>query len=200
MNNIEFWENNHKNNERYWLTGSTPEQVYSLHNILSIINNSNNLNICEIGIGLGDSIKYLSTKHNTTAIDISQTALTKVNNIAKTYLTKDIINIKDKFDLILCHLVLQHCDNDMFTFIIQNSIKLLKEDGVFSFQFAYLPNIKNLDNITLSHVNNKFLYFRTLEEVENIVSKFSKIDYISAPIIHKNEFNIHWYIIHLKVL
>lgn len=40
MNNNEFWENNHKDNKTYWLTGSKPDYVYNLHKINSLLNNS----------------------------------------------------------------------------------------------------------------------------------------------------------------
>ena len=164
-----FWEKAHQNKDQLWLTGSNPKEVYTNHNVGSIISDNKNLSILEIGIGLGDSIRFLSERHKVTAMDISADAFKAVE--CDTVLTKDFTSIQDKqFDFILCHLVLQHCDDEMVEYLLSNSFRCLKAKGIFSFQFAVLPPGQELDDFYKTTLNS-IHYFRTNKQMADIVKK-----------------------------
>jgi SAM-dependent methyltransferase len=188
-----FWETAHKNKSKFWLTGSDPESVYQLHNLSAYLRENENLSILEIGVGYGNSVAHLSKRHKVTALDISEEALEKLHN-CETVLTKNFDKIKDNsFDLILCHLVFQHCDDKMVKHLVSNSIRCLKPDGIFSFQFAYLPGEPtDYYRDTL----NKVHFFRSPREMAEVVQKSGgKVLGVSAPKVFTRESNIHWHVL-----
>lgn len=195
--NIEnHWEEAHRKKDQYWLTGSNPNQVYMSHGIKAQIDETRGLSILEIGIGLGDSIKYLSKSHSVTAMDISETAIKSVSAYSEGVIVSDFEKLEKKFDLIICHLVLQHCDTDMVKYLITNSIRCLNANGVFSFQFAYLPPESILDEFMISSMKNGTHYFKSLEEIKDIInSNNGKVISVSKPIVYRSEYNIHWYFV-----
>lgn len=182
-----FWEIKHKQSDDYWLTGSNPYHVLKEHDI----HNYKEKIILDIGVGKGDFAKEISKYSKIISVDISYTALDKINNFAKTYHISKLKEI-EPVDLAICHLVFQHCDNETIQNII-NDINL-KQDGFFSFQFAYLreePN-KNVKQL----INNKTHHFRTLEEIKIIINTTNKkILNISKPIHFFGTENISWYFI-----
>ena len=92
----------------------------------------------EIGVGVAESVEYIAKRHNMVAVDISQVALDKVSKIAKTYLTENMEDIpSESIDLAFCNLVIQHCADDMVSFLIRQTLRTLKRDGIFSFQSGY---------------------------------------------------------------
>jgi len=194
------WQNVHVTGNTYWLTGSNPEYVYDVHHLSDLLKNKD-LNITEIGIGKGDSIKYLAAFNNVIAIDIVPDAFEKIANCSRTILINDFNIVESNSqDLILCHLVIQHCSKDMVRHLINNSIRCLKKQGIFSFQFAYLPNDCNMIEDHKKYIEDGLLYFYSLHEIIQIVKEFNgKIDDVFGPIIHKLESNIHWYIVHCKI-
>lgn len=104
----------------------------------------NQMNILDVGGGNGpDSIPFAKQGHHVDIVDYSQEMLVDVQNQAvqgdfQEYLTThltDVANILDlfperKFDLILCHNVLQYIDDVPSLF--KNFSKLLKPDGAVS--------------------------------------------------------------------
>jgi len=200
MNDLKsFWNNAHSKDEKLWLTKSDPNYVYKLHNFPY---NTSDKTIIEIGIGFGDSVRYLAQKNKIIAIDIAEEALKRVNTIADTYLTENIVNIEDNsVDYALCHLVLQHCNDNMVKFIISNIIRILKDNGVFYFQFADISS-KDLDNISDNYkkaISDNILHFRSIDKIRDIVEESKgKMSYISDPLIHTREYNITWYMIQVK--
>lgn len=192
----EIWENAHKENYKWLLTGSSPEKVYSFHDVKP----TKNQDIMEIGIGLGGSIQYLSEHNNVTAVDISQSALDRVSGIADTFLTPDMIEIPDgSMDWGLCHLVIQHCNDDMTRFILTEASKKIKPDGFFSFQFAYLPdpNVSMEDKYNET-ISDDLLFFRGLEEMESIVNDCG-INILSTKLIDREfVYGIRWYVMKIK--
>lgn len=195
-----FWEKNHQENSLLWLTKSQPDSVYSMHGIEDLIYKKEHLRIAEIGVGYGDSIELISKNHTVFSIDISDTALSKVKNISTICNTKDFINIdSNNFDLILSHLVLQHCNKDMVEYLISNSIRCIKDNGFCSFQFAYLPDINKTDEFHLNGIKNGTHYFYSISDIEDIVNKHGGMIDNNTRIVTFDgaSHNIIWYIIHI---
>ena len=191
----EFWENKHEESSTLWLTKTRARKIYKYHGIEFEVK-STGLNILEIGIGPGLVIQDLVPRHNLTAVDISEIALDNVKSIANTYLVSDFENIADNtFDLIICHLVMQHCDKTMVNWIVNNAIRCVKSSGKCSFQFAHLPKECITDNFHLKGITNGTHYFLTPDEIDSIIKKnFGKT--ICSPIIRKfpnGKHNIIWY-------
>lgn len=184
----------HKTKNRHWLTESNPEKVYQLHHVDDLINGDKRLNILEIGAGSGDSPRFLSKKHDVTVVDIVPEAFENLS--CKTVLTEDFIREPvDSQDLILSHLVIQHCYEDMVKYLISCSLRCLRPGGFFSFQFSYFPGepSKALEDF----FEKEWLRFYSLEEMTDTVEDYGGV-FVNTygPVVHPEEYNIHWYIMH----
>lgn len=150
--------------------------------------------ILDIGVGQGDFIKTLSQYNALIGVDVSENALKIVEPYCKkTYLSKNLNQI-EKVDLAICHLVFQH-NHEYEVLRIINDVNL-KDDGVFSFQFAAL----NLDKPTLSrkvinNINKSMYYFYSSEKMKSIIDNTNKkILKIIGPIWFGEPFEFDWYI------
>jgi SAM-dependent methyltransferase len=73
------------------------------------------------------------------ACDISPIALSRKlvsSNAKHTFLVSEFDQFTEKVDAIICHLVLQHCDEAMVRYLLTNSYRVLDQGGIASFQFA----------------------------------------------------------------
>jgi len=133
-----FWETAHEKTHTLWLTGSTPKKVYAIHQMPPLKNKV----IMEIGIGTGDSVRYLKNHGNDMiAVDIANAALKRVEDVAVVCRTDNLPTIPDdSVDFVLCHLVVQHCAPDMVRYMFREVFRVLKPEGVFSFQYAVLES------------------------------------------------------------
>jgi len=198
----EYWNNMHKEQNIQWLTKSSPDTVYDFHHIRDIIESNQQKNIMEIGIGFGDSIRYISRKHSITAVDITAEAFKSVEKVARCVLTPEITRLFNKqFDLILSHLVFQHCDDETIKFLLRESFRLLKKDGFFTYQFSVLPDNAKIDDNFKKTIDEGLHYFRTKEEMINLTAESGgQIIKIYGPKIYPEEFGIEWYIFRCKAI
>jgi SAM-dependent methyltransferase len=168
----EFWDTQHRQNSRYWLTDSIPAHVLAQHRV----GRPTNKRVMDIGVGTGGLVTYLAKYGNTMiACDISPVALERVRYTAQVVLPKDLLTV-EPVDLAICHLVFQHCvDATMFE-IIRNV--RLTETGLFSFQFAYLAGPPS--NSIQVKMDAEQLVFRPLEHVlsgiERVAPWFRVVD------------------------
>lgn len=191
-----FWESKHKVSDIFWLTGSSLDDIMSLHNLK--IGDLSGKKILEIGVGLGNLSKEL-VKYTDDLIccDISEQALLNVSDkVNSKYLTTNLNKI-EPVDLAICHLVFQHCTDEEVNRIINDVI--LKDDGIFTFQFAFLrenepPNKNVIDLIGLGS-----LHFRGLNKIKEMVEESGKeIIWISNPYDFYQPQNFSWLIIKIK--
>lgn len=166
----DFWEEKHKLQDNWWLTGSDFEIVKTLHNL----NDSDfkGKEVLEIGVGLGTCTKALSfLADKLYCCDISRTALANVSKYTiATYLTADLKNIPP-VDIALCHLVFQHCSDDEIVRII-NEVNL-KNNGILAFQYASI--VDNILSDTYLELTGKGThFFRSKEEIEHLISLTNK--------------------------
>jgi len=190
MDRLEFWDNQHKKNDSYWLTGSTVEYILNLHRLKNVTN----MKVLDLGIGLGYFTRSLYLmKNEVFACDISKDALNRVNDFAKTYLTNELKNI-EPVDLAICNLVFQHCNDTEITRII-NEVNL-KECGIFSFQFAFIRDGEVPNAKLTGFIKEGTHYFRPLSKVIEIINNSNKkIVNISDPIHYYDTENCSWYIV-----
>jgi hypothetical protein len=176
-----FWDNAHFKKLKYWIDSSNSDDILTQH---QIDKNISDKLILDLGIGLGYLTKYLSKNNKVISVDISNIILEKVKEFAyKTYNTSELLKI-EPVDLAICNLVFQHCDDEEVERIIREI--QLKEDGIFSFQFAFLRENEEPNDIVKQLIKNKTHYFRSLEKIKEFINKCGKkIVNISEP--------IHWY-------
>lgn len=183
-----FWNNAHSQELEYWINSSNSNDILNYHEIDININGKI---IMDIGIGLGYLTKYLSKNNNVISVDISKVALEKVKECAyKTYHTSELLKI-EPVDLAICNLVFQHCDDEEVERIIKEI--QLKDDGIFSFQFAFLRENEEPNDFVKELIKNKTHYFRSLEKIINFVTTCGKkIVSISKPIHWCENENFSW--------
>jgi len=191
-----FWEDKHKINDKYWLTGTSLGEIKKLHQLTD--EDLKNKKILEIGVGLGNlSNELVNYTENLICCDISEEALNNVNNkVSKKYLTKNLNNI-EPIDLAICHLVFQHCTNSEIERIINDVT--LSENGIFTFQFAYIRN-NELPNKRVSElIELGSHHFRNLSQIEEMVKKSGKeIIWVSDSYDFYNPENFSWLIVKIK--
>lgn len=189
-----FWEKNHIDNNGWWISSSiTAIDILNCHDIDI---NISNLKILDIGVGAGNLTKYLSKNNTMISCDISNTALNNIKDYAKIYNTLELKNI-EPVDLAICNLVFQHCNDTEITRII-NEINL-SDNGIFSFQFAFLRENEIPTNFVKENIKNGTHYFRSLSTIIDIINNSNKnIAKISEPINFYGEENFSWYIIKIK--
>jgi Rps23 Pro-64 3,4-dihydroxylase Tpa1-like proline 4-hydroxylase len=183
-----FWNNAHSKQIKYWIDSSTANDILTQHKIDKYI--SDKL-ILDLGIGLGYLTEYLSKNNKVISVDISDIAFEKVKEFAyKTYNTSELLKI-EPVDLAICNLVFQHCDDEEVERIIREI--QLKDDGIFSFQFAFLRENEEPNDFVKQLINNKTHYFRSIEKIRDFVNKCGKkIVDISEPIHYYGTENFSW--------
>ncbi len=173
----DFWKNKHIENNPLWLSFSKVSELRSLHKTP----NMTNKNILEIGVGNGLSILDFASQNKVSAVDITEVALEKVKAHTTTYLTENMSDIpSNSIDYILCHLVFQHCDDEMAAWLIKHAIRSLNEDGIFSFQTADCWQ-KNAHVIACEKEGP--LFWRNTDRIVDIINEAGgTVTYISPPI------------------
>ena len=189
MANKNFWDKQHSHNNKYWLTGSNPVRVVNMHDVKNV----NFDTFLDIGIGQGEMSKYMKYLGKTVyACDISDVALEKVKiYTSKMALTPDLSTLPPA-DLAICHLVFQHCNDEMITKII-NNVNLTK-DGVFSFQFACIRPGEVANKNVQTLLDKGTHYLRDLDDIKNIIDTSNKkLISHSEPMDFYHPENLRWY-------
>ncbi len=131
----EFWEGKHQEGNKQSLSGHDGPTVLtalkvSLNDIKTVL---------EIGVGLGYCSRYLANQGmDLSCVDIAQTALNRVKDIAKGYLAENIGQLpSDHFDLALSMCVTQHINDEMLEKQLTEVIRALRPCGTFAMQFSF---------------------------------------------------------------
>lgn len=174
INMTDHWEKCHSLVEpehHFFLTGSTLNQYLLLFKCNNHYIKSNN--ILEIGIGEGHVVKEMfNDGKNITTCDISESAKNKIKNLASYYHLNNIANIpKNNFDIIFCHLVVQHINDSMLEYHLKHFIPTLNEKGVYYIQYRGKHDItidKNMDELCkYGDVTRDPSYFKKIVEKYN---------------------------------
>jgi len=166
----DFWENKHRLEDSYWLTGSGVDTYSFYHNINWEFFKGKK--ILEIGIGTGKFLNQCNNNFLLYASDISTIALNKINHLViNSYLSKNIKQCPE-VDLAICHLVFQHNNISEVERII-NDVNLTTT-GIFSFQYAECTDFKLAKEKDPNMVLNETHFFHSYEDIENAINNSNK--------------------------
>jgi len=170
------WEDCHlmvEKEHHFFLTGSHLNQYLQIFNCSNHYNISSN--ILEIGIGEGQVVREMfNDGKNITTSDISESAKDKIKDIASYYHLNNIDNIpKNTFDIIFCHLVVQHIDDIMLEYHLKHFIPTLNNNGIYYIQYRGKHETKTDKNI--DELCKYGDVTRTPEYFKNLVEKYNGI-------------------------
>ena len=169
-NLIKFWDHEHSNDSG-WLTGTSWQAMQRYYNISDI--DIQGKACLEIGIGKATVTQALAKLAQPLyCCDISSAALIKIKDLAKGFWHTQDLDRVPPVDIVLCHLVLVHCDDAECVRILQ-SIQLKAQGRIFC-QFSTFkdPNVgianaseqvKQMLDIGTKH------WFRSTQHIRDIV-------------------------------
>jgi len=183
-----FWEDNHRTNHLGWLSGYDINHYRLYHSSMAELNSDSV--VLEIGIGTGTATKQISDScKELYTVDIVAEALEKVKDFSKTYLTKDFSNVpSDIMDLVICNLVLQHCNDEEAKLLVEQGVRVLKPGGKFSLQTA---NSTGLRGSGKSYEDSGYLIMRDKSVVIDWIESFGGFVVGDSQFEHRGE-HITW--------
>ena len=165
----EFWEDQHTQNTRTWLTGTSLDQILKAYDLTK--ESLANIKCLEIGVGLVTVTEPLSKLVATLyCTDISDKALTKAGPYTSGAWHTQQIDQIPPVDMAICHLVMTHCDDKECERILR-SINLLPGGKIYC-QFSCLKSADALENVShkIRHqlIDSGMHFFRTEEEIQHL--------------------------------
>ena len=188
----DFWEKHHAEDSG-WLTGTGFDELLNRFGLER--NDIVGKRVLEIGVGKATCSKGLAElASDLYCCDISETALTKVKDLARqTYQTADIAQVPP-VDLAISHLVLVHCTDDEMLRII-NGVNLA-DQGRFMFQVSGLTDGVLTQLAQERLVDDGSHFFRSIDETKAIIDRSNK-QFVSVikteNINHAGWFHHQWY-------
>lgn len=191
--NQDFWDQEHRRVNQTWLTGSLLSYYNNFFHLTS--DDYRDRRILEIGVGMGRATKELSELADTLyCADISSVALDRISSLAQeTFLTKDIAKIP-AVDLVICHLVLVHCEDRECQRII-NAVNLAP-GGRFYVQFSGPGPDGISPRAQAEFVDNGSHFFRTMDQIQDLVdftNKRIETHIGTANVNHADWFQHQWH-------
>jgi 2-polyprenyl-3-methyl-5-hydroxy-6-metoxy-1,4-benzoquinol methylase len=197
----EWWENNHKKDHPFWLSGTSSQQIWSSLNINNLV--LSNSIVLNIGVGLGQDTRELVNKGCIVhALDISETALERVRNFVKcVWLADQLPQLPSKtYDLAISHLVSQHMSNRDLLEQMIHVVRSLKERGIFAMQFAFPLNGHIEESNEVEGNIRCGAVLRTMEIFDQMVQKASGRIVWYRQIGTFPEYGAGWYGVHIQRL
>ena len=159
----------------------------------------NNKTILEIGVGYGDTLRELKYHRNKVfGCDISQVALDNIKDDVDGVLLTENLKEAEPVDLAISHLTFQHNYEEEVARMIDDVN--LKDDGIFSFQFASLnPEKTVLSELIINDINKSMLYFYSCDKMRSLIELTNK-EYVSqtGPYWFPDPFSFEWYVFRVK--
>jgi 2-polyprenyl-3-methyl-5-hydroxy-6-metoxy-1,4-benzoquinol methylase len=166
-----FWDGKHLTNSKESLSGCQFEEtINSLH--LTI---SSGDKVLEVGVGLGYVTKAISEITEVSALDVSEVALNRVKDFAKTYSAECLDELPSNyFDTIICANCIQHIPTYFLKEEMYHLIRSLKPSGILAVEFIS----SDLAEDTGIEIAQKYgwdtgegCYCRTPEFLENLINQ-----------------------------
>ena len=140
-NNQTFWEKQHTAGNVRTLSGCAYNETVDFLNVKELV--VPDMNVLEIGCGLGYVTKGFSEIAKISVLDISQTALDRVRPVCENVYHIDEVGAlpSDYFDLIICHNVVQHVPTELLKIELANAIRSLKSTGIFAVEYVWANGV-----------------------------------------------------------
>ena len=129
------WKEIHQVRDRGMLSGSNPHAVLNYHKILH--SDLSGKAVIDVGVGMGIMARHLWTLGVTRVIgvDIVPEALVQLEYRAESYLVEDL-PVVPLADCAICHLVMQHCSDELVSKTLKGLHGSLSPSGWLSVQFG----------------------------------------------------------------
>ena len=139
--NREFWEYQHAQDNVRTLSGCAFDDTVDFLNVRDLL--VPDMHVLEIGCGLGYVTEGFSKIANISVLDISKTALERVQSFCEAvYHIDDVKSLPtDYFDLIVCHNVVQHVPTESLTIELKHAIRSLATTGTFAVEYVWANGI-----------------------------------------------------------
>ena len=139
--NREFWEYQHAQDNVRTLSGCAFDYTVDFLNVRDLL--VPDMHVLEIGCGLGYVTEGFSKIANISVLDISKTALERVQSFCEAvYHIDDVKSLPtDYFDLIVCHNVVQHVPTESLTIELKHAIRSLATTGTFAVEYVWANGI-----------------------------------------------------------
>ena len=139
--NREFWEYQHAQDNVQTLSGCAFDDTVDFLNVRDLL--VPDMHVLEIGCGLGYVTEGFSKIANISVLDISKTALERVQSFCEAvYHIDDVKSLPtDYFDLIVCHNVVQHVPTKSLTIELKHAIRSLATTGTFAVEYVWANGI-----------------------------------------------------------
>lgn len=139
--NREFWEYQHAQDNVQTLSGCAFDDTVDFLNVRDLL--VPDMHVLEIGCGLGYVTEGFSKIANISVLDISKTALERVQSFCEAvYHIDDVKSLPtDYFDLIVCHNVVQHVPTESLTIELKHAIRSLATTGTFAVEYVWANGI-----------------------------------------------------------
>lgn len=199
MNELEnFWTDKHLTNDRGSLSGCSFDETIDFLQVRDKL--ITNINILEVGVGLGYVTEGLSKIGNVSAIDISDVALDRVRPFCQhLFNSNETKNLPENYyDLIICHNVIQHIPMIELKRELSDIIKSLKNQGLFSLEFVSNGIDNNDDDSRIRDAKLGYL-FRSKDFMEKIIFECGGIsECVHVSESAKKNKNLQIYIFHVR--
>lgn len=139
--NREFWEYQHARDNVRTLSGCAFDDTVDFLNVRDLL--VPDMHVLEIGCGLGYVTEGFSKIAKISVLDISKTALERVQSFCEAvYHIDDIESLPtDYFDLIVCHNVVQHVPTESLMIELKHAIRSLAITGTFAVEYVWANGI-----------------------------------------------------------
>jgi SAM-dependent methyltransferase len=139
--NRKFWEYQHAQDNVRTLSGCAFDDTVDFLNVRDLL--VPDMHVLEIGCGLGYVTEGFSKIANISVLDISKTALERVQSFCEAVYHIDNVESLpiDYFDLIVCHNVVQHVPTESLTIELKHAIRSLATTGTFAVEYVWANGI-----------------------------------------------------------
>jgi len=163
----DWWEEQHKNNVRLWLSGYSKEQVVDFLELEEHLKVTDDM--LNVGVGTGLCTReFFLFGINIDVLDICDEAIRKVSDVITTGYLKAEELPTNVYDLVVSHLVAQHISDEELLLQIICFLRALKPNGIIAMQFVDCEGAPRDYSV---EAQRKGGVLRSKKEVENIISK-----------------------------
>jgi len=193
----DWWNNAHAGDIVTWLSGYHGPEIWRRLEVEEKIGEG--VEVLNIGVGLGHCTRDLVARGcNVTALDISEVALARVADIARTRKASEIALLpENSFDLALSHLVTQHVLPADLSTQLRGVISALKPDGTFAMQFSAPTELERPRDYSSTDAKCGGVLYDP-KTLEGMVREAGGRVTLSVPKERNLALNWAWHVVHIQ--